>query len=301
MGHLYRALNLIDLLAMKEEKHIVIVNPDAAAQETLRSREIAFETVDLADVTSNWETRIIKKHRITVWINDRLDTDSRHALNVKNCGVKLVTFDDNGTGADHSDLHVAALAFSTHRSASGKTLQGIDYLVLNREIANYRRLRTKRGKILVTLGGSDTYGATIKVVQLLKEMDLPADIHIGPSFGLRSELESIIDHRYRIIGKVPSLIETFFPYDLAITGGGITPFEANASGLPCVIVANELFEIENGRYLQEIGSSVFAGHHEQLDKSAFARSLDIETMSRIGMSRITLQGADNVYKQIQAL
>jgi len=103
------------------------------------------------------------------------------------------------------------------------------------------------------------------------------------------------------LGSVPSLIETFHGYDLAVTGGGITPFEANASGLPCIIIANELSEVPNGKLLHELGCSVFAGYYERLNKDIFKQRLDINKMSRVGMSRIGLNGAENVYRKIKAL
>jgi spore coat polysaccharide biosynthesis predicted glycosyltransferase SpsG len=268
----------------------------------LNSTGIRFETVDLMDYESGWETGLIKRYNVDVWINDRLDTDYRHSKNVKRNNIRLITFDDNGSGTELSDLHVAALAFAKDgKSKAKKTLKGIEYLILNKDIDKFKRLRDKKSKIIVTLGGSDTYGVTVKVVNLLKEQGKTADIHVGPSFKHHEELKAIIDERYRVIGRVPSLIKTFYDYDLAVTGGGITPFEANASGLPCIIVANELFEIANGQFLSNIGSSIYAGFHENIDKTAFARPLEIETMSRSGMTRITLNGAENIYRQIEAL
>lgn len=302
MGHFFRALNFIDFLKSQKEDYIVFLNQDPTASEILNAKNIRFENVDLIDYTSGWEIRLINLYSVDVWINDRLDTDSRHAQNVKKKGIKLITFDDNGSGVELSDMHIAALAFAeTSRMPEHKTCKGIEYLILNKDIAKYKKLRSSIKKILVTLGGSDTYGVTIAVINILKEIGTAADIHLGPSFIHHEELKTVIDDRYRIIGRVPSLIELFSQYDLAITGGGISPFEANASGLPCVIIANEVFEIANGKFLSNLGSSVFAGFYKDIDKNAFARPKDLEMMSRTGMSSITLNGAENVYRQIMLL
>ena len=58
MGHLYRALNFIDLLQSKKEEYILFINSDQAAIELLESRNIRFETVDLTDDVNNWETAL---------------------------------------------------------------------------------------------------------------------------------------------------------------------------------------------------------------------------------------------------
>ena len=302
MGHLYRALNFIDFINGRNEPSIVFINNNEAACDVLNSRGMLFETVDLTDCVGDWETGLISKHGIDVWVNDRLDTDIRHARNIKKNGVKLVTFDDRGSGAELADIHVAALAFAREGQPKGRNiLAGLDYLILNREIAKYKRVRTHAKNIIVTLGGSDTYGVTLKVVGILKGLNKKATVHIGPSFKHRKELEAMIDKDFHIISNVPSLMEEFSRHDLAITGGGMTPFEANASGLPCIIIANEIFEIPNARLLSEIGSSVFAGYHKDINTDFFKMELDIEKMSIAGMDAIKLNGAENVYRQIREL
>ena len=301
MGHLFRALNFIDLLKSRNEPHIIFVNDNNVAIGLLKSGNLDFEIVDLTNHESDWESHLIRKYNVHVWINDRLDTDINHALNVKKNNIKLVTFDDHGTGAELADIHVAALSFASDKELKGKSvLAGVKYLILNKAIEKAKRHRKNIEHILVTLGGSDTYGVTLKVVKILKSLGKKAAIHTGPSFQHHDNLDSLINKDFNIIGNVNSLIETFYTYDLAITGGGITPFEANASGLPCIIIANEVFEIPNGRFLNDLGSSVFAGYHEKIDEDIFNKDLDIEKMSWIGMNSISLNGADNIYKEIQS-
>ena len=97
------------------------------------------------------------------------------------------------------------------------------------------------------------------------------------------------------------MIEEYSHHDLAITGGGITPFEANASGLPCVVIANELFEIPVGIALQKLGGSLFVGHHESLLLPLFGADLPLEEMSRDGLRNIGLQGTQRVIDELLEL
>jgi spore coat polysaccharide biosynthesis predicted glycosyltransferase SpsG len=90
------------------------------------------------------------------------------------------------------------------------------------------------------------------------------------------------------------MIDEFFQHDLAITGGGITPFEANASGLPCIVIANETFEVAVGKAVQSLGSSIYAGYHKEIQLPLFPEDLPIEQMSRAGMNNINLLGAQRV-------
>jgi spore coat polysaccharide biosynthesis predicted glycosyltransferase SpsG len=302
MGHLFRAVHLSSFLRSRDEATRLFVNPHPPSEAVLSKNGVEFETVPLADLASGWESTLIEKYDVGVWIDDRRDTDIRHAERVKAAGSKLVTFDDRGSGAELADLHFAPLAFDEAEPLRGKTVRrGVDYLVLNPEIVRFRRLRRSAERLLVTLGGSDTYGVTLKVVEWLRGKRGSATVVTGPGFEGGDRLERALPGGFELKRAVPSLIEEFSRHDLAVTGGGVTPFEANACGLPCIVVANEEFEVPVGRYLARIGSSVFAGHWTRLDETALDRRLDIESMSRAGLDRIPTNGLDNILREIRAL
>jgi len=302
MGHFYRALNLAEGLAAAGIAYKFYLNDHAPSLQILQDRGVPHQMVNLEDLSGNWEASLIRQDGITLWINDRLGTNARHAQKIKTVGVPLVTFDDRGTGAALADLHIAALAFDYQERLGGaKLLRGADYLILNPQIGNFMRLRKQLSSILVTLGGSDTYGVTVKVVQLLKQVNLAATIVVGPAFMHMDKLNEILTGSFILKRGVPSMIEEFYRHDLAITGGGITPFEANASGLPCVVIANELFEIPVGKELQRLGGAFFAGHHESLHLPLFMADLPLEQMSQSGMRNIGLQGTQRVVKALMEI
>ncbi len=234
-------------------------------------------------------------------MNDRLETNKQHAFNIKESNIKLITLDDFGSGAGLSDISIYGLSINQGCFQGKKILQGVDYLILNKEIDRYKKKRIDVKKILVTLGGSDTYGVTIKILRLLKKYHIGATIHIGPSFMHKEELKKELTKDYKVVTFTPSLIKEFAKYDLAITGGGITPFEANASGLPCLIIANELFEMENGFFLERMKSSRFLGHYKSIDETIFSdlNILDINLMSQNGMQILNTRAVEKIYKNIK--
>jgi len=303
MGHLFRMLNFAKFLNEQNEKYIFLINNDAKSIQILQQQYINFEIVSLEDLHTNWEAQIIQKYSITYWINDRLNTKEEHAQHIKKIGTHLITFDDLGNGATLSDLNVLGLFFSNNNLSAKKLLKGTDYLILNSEIDIYKKERFKLNRILVTLGGSDTYGITLKVLHLLKRNNIKATIHIGPSFAHKTSLYNKLTKEYKVITQLPSLIKEFSHYSLVITGGGITPYEANASGLPSLIIANEIFEIENGKYLDKIGSSKFIGFHNEIDETIFKNLnlLDIQKMSNIGMKYLNTQAANKIYHEVTQL
>ena len=300
MGHLYRMISFAEFLDANSEKYLFLINDNQKTKDILESKGINFEIVDLLDNASDWECQIIKKYNISYWINDRLDTTGDHAKRVKSNSTKLITLDDLGSGAKQSDINICGLFFHNINLEGKKVLSGVEYLILNSEIDRHKRVRTEIKNILVTLGGSDTYGVSIDILKILKKNNTPATIHLGPSFEHRAELLAELDSRYKIIEALPSLIAAFEEYDLAITGGGVTPFEANASGLPCFIVANELFEIPNGEFLEGLGSSRFLGFYKNINSMVFdsLHKLNITEMSKSGIDKITTSASQKIYEEI---
>ena len=302
MGHFYRALNLIAYLDVQQQSFVVLINDHAKSKAMLEKKNIPFEVVALGDFSSAWEVRLVEQYGITVWINDRLDTNILHARWIKQSGAKLVTFDDRGGGASLVDMQIAGLAFDDAEPLQGvKILRGVNYLILNPEIERFKRLRMSVEHIVVTMGGSDTYGVTIKVVEILKKIGKAATIIIGPGFEHLESLQAVMTPAFLIKTEVPSLIEEFQHYDLAITAGGITPFEAAASGLPCIIIASESFELPIGMFLQQMGAAQYAGHYSDIDEEVFSQSFNVEIMSKAGMSHLTTRGVENVYQELALL
>jgi spore coat polysaccharide biosynthesis predicted glycosyltransferase SpsG len=303
MGHLFRMLNFAEYLKSKNENFIFLINDNEKTKNILHEKNMNFEVVNLSDYHSSWESIFIKKYNINYWINDRLETHIEHAQNILKNSCQLITFDDLGSGAKLSDINICGLFFNTEKIEANKVLKGVEYLILNNEINQFKKERNEIKNILVTLGGSDTYGVTIKVLKLLKKYNLKATIHIGPSFEHLDELKEELTENFELIHFILSLIEEFSKYDLAITGGGITPFEANASGLPCLIVANELFEIANGEFLDSINSSKFLGYYKNINEEVFKNifELNIKEMSKQGLLALNSKAVDKIYEEIKKL
>jgi spore coat polysaccharide biosynthesis predicted glycosyltransferase SpsG len=300
MGHLFRMLNFATYLETKNQDFIFLINDNEKTKEILKSNKYEYEIVSLDDEINNWETDLIKKYNIKYWINDRLDTNEIHAKNIIKNKIKLITFDDLGSAARLSNINVCGLFFHNDNLEGQKILKGIDYLILNTEIDKFKKERTELNSIIVSLGGSDTYGVTIKVLKLLKKHNIKATLHVGPSFEHQNELNKELTNDFKVVHFIPSLIEEFSKYDLAITGGGVTPFEANASGLPCLIIANETFEVPNGEFLSSIGSSAFLGFHENIDEGIFKNldKLNIAQMSQNGLLKLSTKAIEKIYKEI---
>lgn len=305
MGHLFRGIQLYQYIVKQEgEKAVVLINRDLPAIDILEKEHILYEEVSFQDVQSDWESKFIQKYKIDIWLNDKFQTERTLYQHVKkNQGVLLAAIDEEGGSDDLLDVHFVGMVFQKDFIPKGNHIfRGMDYIVLNQEISNYRRIRKRAEKIIVSMGGSDTYGVTVKIIKLLKEKGISADIVVGPSFQHMDELMQTATDGYPVFQNVPSLIQKLNNYDIAVTGGGATCLEAVASGLPCIIVANELLEIDTALYLERLGVAVFAGHHTAISEDCFdLGKLDVEKMSRTGIKEIPLNGLENICSTLRQL
>ena len=295
MGHLFRAINLHRALREKGyQSTIALLGGDVASQGWLEKSAIPYATVkNVKD--AEWEMSLIARFCPKVWINDRLNTHEEHAGRIKRAGLLLCTFDDAGSGAALADLHVTALATVRGESPAGKkVLIGTDYLIFPPEVAQLRRVRTEKKRWIVTLGGSDTYGATISVIKWLNARCTPATIVLGPAFSHDSAISMLDSENLTIKRSVPSLLKELADHDLAISGGGRTAFEAAVLGVPTAIIANEPWEVAHAKYLQSLGCSVFAGTHDQINLDVLDKGMDFEGMSNAALNAFIPDGANRV-------
>lgn len=289
MGHLFRGINLYNYLN-KKCNPILVINSDLQSMDVLNKLNIPF--VEYNQSIMGWEKNIINKYNIKVWINDRLETQADHVIEIHKENCKVVSIDDLGEGSKLAELSFYSLPFSIiNSSKSLKNKTGIDFLILNSEINKYVRQRLDLNKIIISFGGTDSHDLTSRIYNYLKNSSYVVEVLLGPGVSeknIQLTNSNVIVHR-----NVKSLAELFSRFDLAITAGGITPIEANAQGLPCVIIATESHEIINAKFLDDIGCSHYLGFHSEIDENLLkttVANLNIKKMSQLGIKNIGIDG-----------
>lgn len=301
MGHFFRSLLYASCLNKNGKQFIILINDDTKAVEILKSKKLPFIIVDFND-SSDWVTPIINQYHATVWIQDKFETTIEMAQNIMNNNILFCAIDEFGPGAELCDLHFAGMIYLTGHEVRGKKIFcGSEYVILNPEIDQYRRERTSTSRIIVSLGGSDPFGMTVKIVEKLSRTDYDVEVIIGPDFDYREQLDIANIKAYPVLQNVPSLIGEFSNFDFAITGGGITCCEANSCGLPCMIIANAPHEINTGRYMESKGGALYGGsfkgwNPDLIDK---IKDLDIKSMSLAGMKTFDTKAIERIFSIIE--
>lgn len=306
LGHLYRSLILANNLRSKGYKVNFILNNNKFAYEKIRNEGFEFAVKDIHQ-ENNWEKDfLISNPHIKVWINDRLNTKEHHSKLIKSLGLSLISFDDRGIGAKYSDLNILALAFGDVKNYNGeKVLLGHKYLILDPILEKFRRIRKTKNGLIVTIGGSDTWGITPYIMNNLLELNQKGTIILGPEFKHFDEIQEIQSKApknfFVIKHNVQSLIKELNSCQIAITSGGTTPFQANAMGLPCIVIATESFEVEVGKYLEKLGCNIYGGYKKDLNIDSIKFQFPVEKYSRNALDKVDSKGIERVISYIIGL
>lgn len=275
MGHVYRMSNLASLLK-KRGYNILFLMPSWAEgikkirEEGWKIKEIS---VDLFEQEHVYK-RLLGAQFFDCIIADALNVSKNIMKLFGEKGKLLLSLDNIGVGRFFSDILINILYRTEPRLMKPKIeINSFDYLILNENFKKYnlkeKSINKEVKKILITQGGSDTYGVVPKIMDELNKlpMELECDVLVGPAFKHHKELISSIrnsDLKINIVENIRKTWELFYNVDMAISGGGMTLFELLCVGVPCIVLTQEYKELETINYLNELKLIDLLGLHEKL-------------------------------------
>jgi spore coat polysaccharide biosynthesis predicted glycosyltransferase SpsG len=277
MGHVYRMSNLASVL--KKRGHEILFLMPSWAEGIKKIREEGWKIKDIS--IAFFEQEHVYKRLLGARFFDCIIAD---ALNVSKNIMKLfsekakllLSLDNIGDGRFYSDILINILYRTESRLMKPKIeINSFDYLILNENFKKFnlkeKIVNKKVNKILITQGGSDTYGVVPKIMDELNKlpMELECDVLIGSAFKHHKELTSSIrksDLKINIMENIRGTWDLFYNGDMAISGGGMTLFELLCVGVPCIVLTQEHKELETINYLNELKLIDMLGLYEKLHK-----------------------------------
>ncbi len=144
-----------------------------------------------------------------------------------------------------------------------KYLLGPQYYIFPAEyklgVALNRKIRLKAEKVLITMGGADPLGVTLKIIRALheiKDLKLKVRVIIGPNFSRKLKKEiykrvKFLEHDFEIINSPLTLFRHMLWCDVALTSSGLTKYELAITGTPSLQVSfNKDYEQVNLPFLR---------------------------------------------------
>lgn len=216
----------------------------------------------------------ITKARVLILdVRDGLNPES--VAKIRNRGILTVTLDDPEDKRLFVDLAFYPPVPQVHKmnwaEFRGKLFCGWEYVILRDEfLKSYPAKENHNPKILVTMGGSDPYNLTLRVVKTLENLPnvLEANILLGPGFTWNKELNEFIAQAkksYKIFRDPKDLGRFFSSYDLAIASFGITAYELVRIGIPAIYLCLTNDHLESAALFEESGFGLIAGRYDQVN------------------------------------
>jgi spore coat polysaccharide biosynthesis predicted glycosyltransferase SpsG/CMP-N-acetylneuraminic acid synthetase len=260
MGHVYRVLALAQELARHNLK--IFISPDKPLGEKFFS-QYGFEFTIANDQEFLEE---VSKASPDLVIFDQLDTDKGFLAKLKQLSAetKIITFEDQGSGAELADLVVSDL-YPSKNINQQKQLIGIENAVLAPSFETLDRQRKtpeKVSEIVVLFGGTDPSELALKALSALQHIDFEGKVKVIRGLGA-TEITQEFNLDIEFLSNVKNMPRVLSRADIALSSAGRTITELASLGVPTICMAQNEKELnhshttkQNGVLMLGLGSDV---------------------------------------------
>lgn len=244
MGHIYHSL----AIAHEITDHEVLFVCDKQYQ--IAVDKIAATDYRVISTTDTLKTILALKPDLV--INDVLDTDENFIQSLKENGIKVVNFEDLGSGSKYADLVFNDL-YDTPQLEGNNYIWGHEYLALRDEFyeATPHKMGEEIKEVLITFGGTDQNNFTLltlkSILSVCQKKNIKINIVCGSAYGFKKELQIFLDNcPYKEIsltyasGMISKIMEKS---QLAISSNGRTVYELADMNIPSIIFSHHEREV----------------------------------------------------------
>jgi len=244
MGHIFRCLAVAHEISAHEIVFVCDVKSDVAIKH-LSSYNYRLEVVEEEKLAE----RIVSL-RPDLVVNDTLDTERNFILRLKSFGIKTVSFEDLGSGAEETDLTINDLYDQEqHPLLQGNIEWGPQNFFLRDEFNNAKIHKTFARKvkaILLAFGGTDSNNLTFKIFKKIYPYCVKNGIFVYVVSG--SGYQYIEEFQRYLATLKPGNFEFVFctgimskimeKVQLGISSNGRTVYELGHMGIPGIVVSH---------------------------------------------------------------
>ncbi len=345
MGHLMRCLTLAETL--RNEKAIITficrdlpgnlsnlvvekgfslikLNYDNSVAQKLESlsehkqwlgASIHTEITDMCDILQNHE-------KADLLVVDHYALDEQWESQMRCYTKKIMVIDDLADRKHDCDILLDQNFFinplERYKSLipeSCKLLLGPNYALLREEFVGARRSlksnKEKLNKFVISMGGSDPRGLTVKFIDILFEYKIETKkefklrVIVGPANQNIKQIDLYSNREHiEIIHSPSNMAEHFLWADLCLGTSGSTNWERCALGLPAIVVIDGDNEREIAENSQDAGF-LFAHENDDCLQDSIIECLKglsnkkLKIMSKLAMNVTDAHGAEKVAKLIR--
>ncbi len=240
MGHIYRSLAIAHEITDHEIIFVCDEKYELAVEKIASMDYKVISTVDTEQTIIDLKPDLV--------INDILNTDLKYIKTLKDANIlKIVNFEDLGTGAEEVDLVINEL-YDKPKIKGKNFLWGYKYLALRDEFedAKPHSFKDKVTSVLITFGGTDQNNLTLvtlkAIIDTAQQYNIKIYIVCGSGYLCKDELEQYLkQHKYKnieltfAIGVISQIMEQT---QVAFSSNGRTVYELAHMNIPSVVLSH---------------------------------------------------------------
>lgn len=221
--------------------------------------------------------------------------------------LNYLIFDDDGNKSHYNsniilnqNLHGKKEWYDFKKENYTNLLIGTDYTLLRNEFLNHqgysKNIKSKASHILITLGGSDVNNYSMKILNILNNLnfdDFEVIVLIGANNIYEEELNKFINtvgFNVKILKNISNMPEVMMWADLAFSSGGTTVWELAFMGVPTIVGATSYVEEVLLTGLNDNNLFKTVGKLENLDKNELKDIFDYLINNKDAREKMSIDG-----------
>jgi len=321
-GHFMESLILADYLINQKMSVNFIVNPYQPAELELQNRNIPYSVIEINDYDKVFQLIQNKSNSKCAIINHR-DVSINALKLLHQNGCFIVVIDQLGKKQIICDVLINRSIVSkwlVYKFLTNKPVCcfGADYAILKeccqKLYKEDKYFLSKSPTILVTMGGVDRTGATLRILKALQSIKyVNKEIIVGKGFvhlrQLQQSLKEMSDSSFHYYQGINNLEERMKNSDIVISAGGNTLYEMACVGTPGIVLWEDDHERIQAKAFSEKGIIQFLGNGistpiEDISKSIhkLLNSPELrKKMSQCGKKLVDPFGSKRIFNKIYKL
>jgi spore coat polysaccharide biosynthesis predicted glycosyltransferase SpsG len=280
-GHLVRCSALADEIRRVSDTRVVFAMREGTLGVDLRGYEVELLPSNSVDYGA-WLEKTAQKFKASVLVVDVRDELSVQELErlKGDDGPLIVILDDLSDRRFAADLvfypPVPQVRRADWPGFRGEVFVGWEWTILRSQFSSPLHGKSTAGNtLLITMGGSDPGGMTLKAVRALEtiEADFAPVIVLGAGFSPKDRLLKLLEtarHRFTILENLSDMRTQMLRVDMALCAYGMTAFELAASGVPAVYLCLTKDHAESASALSDAGVGLSLGLSEDVTEAQVA-------------------------------
>lgn len=291
-GHLKRSLVIAEYLRKRHGCHILfVVGNDSRSEQLIKDEDFEVEQTEsgVSREASNQLSKTLERFRAdAILIDIKEPVEENYVRTLKESRVRLAVLDNGGEGCQYADMLFYPYAWLPEhinlKDFAGKIYEGIPYVIIGQDFIDVREKGAARNgerekSVLVSMGGSDSKGLTVKAVSALEglaEIGIDIIVILGPYFSEHTRLSKMLLNAkgvYRIIENPQNVAEIMARVVVAVVSAGMSVYELAFLGIPAVVISQSREHSAYAELLEGLGLCLSLGYFEDVTEGELKNSV----------------------------